>query len=64
VLPSEDCSDLSVDERRCVYKRDVSAECECACRSLEGEARYDLVSNARGLNPDGLTLTADLKRYF
>jgi hypothetical protein len=40
---------------------ELYARCSLAVR---GEARYHLVSNARGLNPDGLALTTDLKKYF
>lgn len=32
--------------------------------SVKGEARYHLVQNARGLNPDGLALTVGVKGYF
>ena len=32
--------------------------------SIKGEARYHLVGDAFGLNPDGLTLTIGLKKYF
>jgi hypothetical protein len=32
--------------------------------SVKGEARYHLVSDAFGINPDGLALTVGLKKYF
>ena len=32
--------------------------------AVKGEARYHLIKNARGLDPDGLALTIGLKQYF
>ena len=32
--------------------------------TVKAEARYHVVQNARGLNPDGLALTIGLKKYF
>ena len=32
--------------------------------SVKGEARYHLIDNINGLNPDGLALTIGLKKYF
>ena len=32
--------------------------------SLKGEARYHLVANSGAYNPDGLSLTIGLKKYF
>ena len=32
--------------------------------SVKGEARYHLVANSGGYNPDGLSLTIGLKKYF
>jgi opacity protein-like surface antigen len=32
--------------------------------SVKAEARYHLVMNALGMNPDGLALTVGVKRYF
>lgn len=32
--------------------------------SVKGEARYHIIDNINGLNPDGLVLTIGLKKYF
>jgi hypothetical protein len=32
--------------------------------SVKGEARYHLIDNINGFNPDGLALTIGLKKYF
>ena len=32
--------------------------------SVKGEAKYHLISNINGFNPDGLSLTIGLKKYF
>jgi hypothetical protein len=31
---------------------------------VKAEARWHVVQNVRGLNPDGLALTIGLKKYF